>query len=81
MTSLQEREVLRVLDGKGSQLRVLDGCIWVTQENDVTDHVIPAGCSFRIERPGVTLVSGLRPSTLEVRQPASTASLPFAAAA
>ena len=80
MKSLQRGEVLRVVDGQGSELLVLTGCIWITQDGDASDYVVAAGRSFRIERSGLTLVSGLRAGTIDLRQAVIAPSSQFAAA-
>ena len=46
---------LRIRNGKGSELRALQGCVWVAQEDDIADQVLKAGDTFRLDRDGLAL--------------------------
>jgi hypothetical protein len=61
--------LLRVEDGAGMLLYVWSGGVWITQEGDRRDRHVPAGGWFRIERPGLTLVSALARSALTLTAP------------
>jgi hypothetical protein len=69
MRNLMRGEVLKISNGMGTELRVRTGSFWITHQGDKQDHVVGAGASFRIERGGVTLVSALRPGSIEVCEP------------
>lgn len=49
-------EMLRLRDAGGRYLGVVDGAVWITQENDTHDHVLRAGEHFRFDRGGLALV-------------------------
>ena len=61
---------LRIRDGHGALITVGRGAAWLTQHGDRRDIVIEAGGSFRLDRPGVTMVSVI--STAEVTVTAPT---------
>ena len=44
-------------NGRGRQLQVEQGSVWVTQSGSIKDVSLNAGESFRIERDGLTLVT------------------------
>lgn len=52
-------ELLRIRDGQGGGIAVFGGVAWVTQESDLSDHVLVAGESFAFERPGLTIVEAV----------------------
>ena len=66
-------QVLRIEHGAGVELAVVYGSVWVTQLGDTSDVLLGAGESFRITRPGSTVVSGLRPSLVTLTPPAPRA--------
>ena len=53
---------LRIEDGRGIEVAVVYGAVWITQHEDTNDVCLEAGASFRIDRDGVTFVSALKPS-------------------
>ena len=71
--SVARGEIVRLNDAAGSVIRVREGLLWITQDGESADHLLPAGTSFRIERRGLTLVSALRCTRLQVcsAQPAA----------
>ena len=50
---------LRVQNGFGRRLSVIDGNVWVTQDGDPRDVVLGAGDDFRFDRRVDALVSSL----------------------
>lgn len=62
MTTMTRGEVLR-LTGQG-EIQVHEGSIWVTQERDRDDYIVTKGNTFRICRPGVTVISALKAASL-----------------
>jgi Protein of unknown function (DUF2917) len=50
---------MTVQDGDGAVLIVEDGSVWLTQENDGRDIVVPTGERFRLDRDGHALIEGL----------------------
>jgi len=78
---LQKGQTACLRDALGIEIRVTEGSLWLTQERDVQDHVIEPGGTFRIDRPGVALLTALRGVRMEFlpcRAPAR--SLQFAVA-
>ena len=63
-TTLDTRALLRISDGQGSGVAVLDGVVWVTQDGDPRDVFLGPGESFAFDRPGLTIVQALAPTRL-----------------
>jgi hypothetical protein len=71
-TTIPRGRTLRVLDGKGLDLKVVTGCLWVTHEHDTMDAVLQAGETFRVSRDGATLVHAFRDVQLRISYLAAT---------
>jgi hypothetical protein len=63
--ALQKGQTACLRDALGIEIRVTEGCLWLTQERDAQDHVIATGETFRIDRPGVALLTALRGVRME----------------
>jgi len=63
---LRNGQTVCLRDALGMEIQVNEGCLWLTQERDAQDHVIEAGGSFRIDRPGVAVLQALRGVRMEV---------------
>lgn len=50
---------LRLRKGFGRRIVVLEGNVWVTQDDDPRDIVLRAGEDFIVDRPAATVVSAL----------------------
>ena len=61
--------MLRIEDGVGVQVRVLEGELWLTQEGSPSDHMLLAGQSFRIDRPGLTIAQAFKRSLVGLSSP------------
>jgi hypothetical protein len=65
-TILDEDAFLKIRDGQGQSLLVLEGLVWVTQTGDPRDVFLSRNEFFRLNRPGLTVVQALEPSRLLV---------------
>jgi hypothetical protein len=64
---------LRVEDGRGMEVSLVYGSLWITQQQDPNDNCLDAGESFRVDRDGVTFVYAVQPSLCTLTPPASNA--------
>lgn len=65
MTQMLRGELLRITEGLGCEVRVRQGCVWITQHRDTADYIVEAGGAFRIDRPGLTLVTAMKDAAIE----------------
>jgi hypothetical protein len=80
MEKLMRGEMLRITEGLGCEVRVRQGRVWITQHHDNADYIVEAGGSFRIYRPGPTLVSAMKEAAaIEFGAPATLADAELAA--
>ncbi|HLB13959.1 MAG TPA: DUF2917 domain-containing protein [Burkholderiales bacterium] len=68
-TTIPRGRTLRIRDGKGFSLKVVAGCLWVTQDGDTEDAVLDAGETFRVSGDGVTLVHAFKEVRLRIGYP------------
>ena len=68
-TTIPRGRTLRIHDGKGFDLAVVAGCLWVTQEGDTADTVLDAGETFRVRRDGVTFAHAFKEVRLRIACP------------
>ena len=61
---------LRIQDGKGLELNVVAGCLWVTYEHDTADTVLDPSDTLHVSRNGLTLVHALKEVQLRIAYPA-----------
>jgi hypothetical protein len=72
---LQAGYGLSLTDAAGAELTTRTGRVWLTMEGDARDVNLKAGDAYTIERNGLTLVSALEPSVVQVRMPGRSAKL------
>lgn len=65
-TTIPQGRTLHIQDGKSFELKVVAGCLWVTQEHDREDKVLEAGETFRVTRNGLTLAHACKDVRLEI---------------
>jgi hypothetical protein len=65
-TTIPRGRTLRIQDGKGFDLKIVAGCLWVTQDGDTEDTVLDACDTFRVSRDGVTLVHAFKEVRLRI---------------
>ena len=56
---INERDTISVVDGKGAQIVVVDGTVWITQEHDSRDVTLRRGQSFTLDRDGTAIIEAL----------------------
>lgn len=66
--SLAGGQTVGLRDQQGAQVEVLRGEIWVTQEGDRRDLIFGDGDTFRVERPGTTVLHALGPVQIRVQE-------------
>jgi hypothetical protein len=54
--SLARNEVLALKRARGMRIRVLCGCAWVTERGSAADHVLEAGCEYRVAGNGLVVI-------------------------
>jgi hypothetical protein len=69
-TTIPKGRTLRIQDGKGLELKVVTGRLWVAQEDDPNDAVLDATESYRLNRGGLTLVHAFKAVQLQITYPA-----------
>jgi hypothetical protein len=57
---------VRVRDGAGSTVQVLEGTIWITEENNPRDVVLGRGQRFRLARRGLAIVEAFGDSVVSL---------------
>jgi hypothetical protein len=78
--AIAKGHTVRIQDGKGLEVTVVTGSLWVTYENDAKDFVVSPSETFRVNRDGLTLVHAFREAQLRIAYPAEAGapSLTFA---
>lgn len=61
---LRRDRVLRLSDARGQRIEVARGTLWITQDGDSRDFIVPAGGSLTLDRDGVTLAQALDAPTV-----------------
>lgn len=67
---LERRQCIEVPDGAGASIACTSGLIWLTQDRQYADIVLPAGRSFVLDGRGTAVVQALSASTVRVTRPA-----------
>ena len=60
------RSVHRIDDGKGLQVTVLGGVVWLTQAKDARDVILAAGQSFVLDRNGCAVAYALKEASIVI---------------
>jgi hypothetical protein len=68
-TVLPRGSLLLIEHGRGMQIELWDGELWITQEDDSRDYLIGPGTSFRLGREGIVLANVLKPGRLTITAP------------
>jgi len=67
--ALPRGSLLLIEHGKGMQIELWDGELWITQERDTRDHMIASGSSFRLEQEGIVLAYAMRGGQITLTAP------------
>jgi Protein of unknown function (DUF2917) len=67
--SLRKGQIHRIHRGLGQRIEALNGCLWVTIDNDLRDIFVAAGEGFTVDRGGDTLISAMADSNFVVLEP------------
>ena len=68
-TALPRGSLLLIEHGRGVQIELWDGELWITQHGDSRDHVVGPGAKFRLEREGIVLAHALKGAQLTLTAP------------
>jgi hypothetical protein len=66
LLALPQGTLHRIADGRGQQITVTKGVLWVTQANDARDILLARGQSFIIDRQGLTVALALRDAAIVI---------------
>lgn len=66
---LAKGNLLNIGRKPGAVIRVEEGALWLTQDGDITDYVVLAGETRRLDRQGTAIVSAFRDSCFQVIAP------------
>jgi hypothetical protein len=72
---LEAGQIVRLYDSAGTRLECVRGALWITQHKDRNDHVLAAGHTLTLDRPGLALIHAQAPSEFLVHEPAPQISL------
>jgi len=68
-TGMPRGSLLLIEHGRGMQIELWDGELWITQSGDTRDYVIRAGTSFRLEHEGIVLANSLKGARITLTAP------------
>lgn len=63
---LHRLQTVGLRDALGAWISCQRGSVWITQQGDDRDVVLVSGDSFRIDRPGMTIIEALEPAHIEI---------------
>jgi len=56
-------------DGRGTRVTCMRGTLWITQDHDAHDSLIGSGETLVIDYAGLTLLTALEPTDLQLTEP------------
>ena len=71
---LRKRQLLRVEGARCTRIVCLAGELWITQDADQRDLVVPAGDAFTLDRDGIAVISALEASSVWLQEPSRAGS-------
>lgn len=66
---LPRGSLLLIEHGRGVQIELWDGQLWITQEGDTRDYLVGPGAKFRLEREGIVLANALKGARITLTAP------------
>jgi hypothetical protein len=63
---LSRGQTLKIQDAVGSTISAREGTVWITEENSRKDVVLEPGYSFRVDRPGITLIQAFADASISL---------------
>ena len=75
--TIPKGRTLRIQDGKGLELEVIAGTLWVAHEHDTKDTVLDAHQGLRVARNGLTLAHACKEVQVRIAYPVEAAAPPF----
>jgi hypothetical protein len=70
---LEHAQSLRVCGALNTRIDCEDGCLWITQDNDIRDIVLQRGESFTLDRAGVAILHACSRSRFAMHEPVGIA--------
>ena len=64
--ALEAGEVVSLDDAQGTRILARTGTVWVTEEGETRDHVVDAGDTLIVARPGRTVLQALEPAWISL---------------
>jgi hypothetical protein len=65
-TTVHCGDTLCIDNAQGFEIRLLSGCLWITQQDDSSDYVLDGRNVFRVQRNGTTLAHAVRDASVQV---------------
>jgi hypothetical protein len=59
LVELAPHEAVTIMADRGTEIRVVQGALWITQEGNSEDHIVTAGTRFHSAHKGTIVVSAL----------------------
>ena len=81
LLALEAGQVITLDDAEGFRIQASCGTVWVTEEDDLRDHIIGPGDALVIAKPGRTVVQALAPAWISIREGLAAANDPTQTAA
>lgn len=80
-SSLDKQGTVVFSNARDLEIQLLVGSLWITQDGDSADYTLGPGQTFRVRRPGATVVYALQPSSISIAYPVAPRTTAVATAA
>jgi hypothetical protein len=71
--ALDRGEVLTLDEAVGKRILAQRGTVWITEEDNVDDHILGAGETLTVTHGGRTVIQALNPAWISIRESAGSA--------